>query len=80
MNVAVCLKYIDTWNETAIKAAWDKNTPEESKGFLVYVASKTEGERAAYNWVKKNNPSFIFNSVLPDFTVRVFIFYYDMII
>ncbi|KAF4772198.1 hypothetical protein N7455_009075 [Penicillium solitum] len=59
----------DTWNETAIEAVWDKSTPEEAKGFLVYVASKAEGERAAYNWVKKNNPSFTFNSVLPDFTM-----------
>lgn len=77
MDVAVWLKYIDTWNETAINAAWDKNTPEEARGFLVYVASKAEGERAAYNWVKKNKPSFTFNSVLPDFTVSLFIFYYD---
>lgn len=80
MEVAVWLKYLDTWNETAITAAWDKNTPEEARGFLVYVASKAEGERAAYNWVKKNNPSFTFNSVLPDFTVSLFIFYYDIII
>ncbi|KAL4963383.1 uncharacterized protein BDV14DRAFT_176512 [Aspergillus stella-maris] len=36
---------------------------------MVYAASKAEGERAAFNWVKKNNPGFVFNSVLPDYTV-----------
>ncbi|KAL3480814.1 hypothetical protein BJX99DRAFT_272544 [Aspergillus californicus] len=35
----------------------------------VYVASKAEGKRAAYAWVKKNKPSFTFNSVLPNYTL-----------
>ncbi|KAL5340920.1 hypothetical protein BJX70DRAFT_82911 [Aspergillus crustosus] len=59
----------DTWNETAVQTALDESSPAEAKGFFVYVASKTEAERAAYNWVKKNNPSFTFNSVLPDYTM-----------
>ncbi|KAL4873973.1 hypothetical protein BDV12DRAFT_191841 [Aspergillus spectabilis] len=60
---------LDTWNEASIKAAWDENTPAEIKGFTVYAASKAEGERAAFNLVKKNNPGFVFNSVLPDYTL-----------
>ncbi|KAL2821413.1 putative aldehyde reductase [Aspergillus cavernicola] len=58
----------DTWNDASVKEAWDEDTPAEIKGFSVYAASKTEGERAASNWVKKNNPGFTFNSVLPDYT------------
>jgi hypothetical protein len=63
------MKHLDTWNDTSIKAAWDKGTSAEIKGFMVYAASKAEGERAAFKWVEKNNPGFIFNSVLPDYTV-----------
>lgn len=37
---------------------------------MVYAACKAEGERAAFNGVKKNNPEFVFNSVLPDYTVN----------
>ncbi|KAL2828007.1 putative aldehyde reductase [Aspergillus cavernicola] len=63
----------DTWNELSVKAAWDENTPAESKAFAIYAASKAEGERAAYNWVKKNNPEYTFNSVLPDWTIGEFL-------
>lgn len=60
---------IDTWNEATVRAAFDEGTPENSKPFTVYVASKTEGERAAWMWVKNNKPPFVFNSVLPYYTV-----------
>uniref|UniRef100_A0A093Y6C6 Aldehyde reductase 2 n=1 Tax=Talaromyces marneffei PM1 TaxID=1077442 RepID=A0A093Y6C6_TALMA len=56
----------DTWNDAAVKAAWDENTPAEAKPFIIYSASKTEGERAAWNWVKENKPGFTFNAVLPN--------------
>ncbi|GAM33993.1 hypothetical protein TCE0_013f01291 [Talaromyces pinophilus] len=56
----------DTWNDAAVKAAWDENTPAEAKPFIIYGASKTEGERAAWNWVKENKPGFAFNAVLPN--------------
>jgi hypothetical protein len=61
----------DTWNDASVKAAWDENTPAEIKALMVYAASKTEGERAAFNWVKKNKPGFVFNSVLPDYTASL---------
>lgn len=35
----------------------------------IYAASKIEGERAAWAWVKENKPHFIFNSVLPNLSV-----------
>ncbi|KAL3482446.1 NAD dependent epimerase/dehydratase [Aspergillus californicus] len=59
----------DSWNDTSTQAAWDESTPPETKPIHVYAASKAEGERAAFNWVKKNNPGFTFNSVLPDYTI-----------
>lgn len=61
----------DTWNDAAVKAAWDENTPADVKPFVVYAASKTEGERAAWRWIKENKPEFTFNSVLPNFAVSI---------
>ena len=60
---------LDTWNTATVKAAYDEATPAEAKPFTVYVASKTEGERAAWKWVKENKPAFAFNAVLPYYTV-----------
>ncbi|KAK5674433.1 hypothetical protein LTS10_012821 [Elasticomyces elasticus] len=59
----------DTWNDASIQAAWDESISAEIRGFMVYAASKTEGERAAFDWVKRNKPGFILNSVLPDYTI-----------
>ncbi|KPI39811.1 Aldehyde 2 [Cyphellophora attinorum] len=59
----------DTWNDASIAAAWDPNTPAEIKGLMVYAASKTAGERAAFDWVKKHKPGYVLNSVLPDYTI-----------
>ncbi|EED22611.1 hydroxysteroid dehydrogenase, putative [Talaromyces stipitatus ATCC 10500] len=56
----------NTWNDAAVKAAWDENTPAESKPLIVYSASKTEGERAAWRWIKQNKPNFTLNSVAPN--------------
>ncbi|GMF78212.1 unnamed protein product [Aspergillus oryzae] len=60
---------VDTWNEATVKAAFDEGTPADAKPFTVYVASKTEGERAAWKWVKDNKPPFVFNAILPYYTV-----------
>ncbi|RAQ41226.1 cinnamoyl-CoA reductase [Aspergillus flavus] len=59
----------DTWNEATVKAAFDEGTPADAKPFTVYVASKTEGERAAWKWVKDNKPPFVFNAILPYYTL-----------
>ena len=63
---------LDSWNDEAIKQAYNTNTPEYLKGFFGYAASKTEGEKAAWRWMEKNKPDFQFNTVLPDFTVSSF--------
>ncbi|OGM51215.1 cinnamoyl-CoA reductase [Aspergillus bombycis] len=59
----------DTWNIATVNAAFDESTPADARPFTVYVASKTEGERAAWKWVEKNKPAFVFNSVLPYYTL-----------
>lgn len=61
--------YLDSWNDEAIKQAYNPDAPEQMKGLFVYAASKTEGEKAAWRWMEKNKPGFQFNTVLPDFTV-----------
>lgn len=61
--------HLDSWNDEAIKQAYNPDTPEYLKGMFGYAASKTEGEKAAWRWMEKNKPSFQFNTVLPDFTV-----------
>ncbi|QRD94634.1 hypothetical protein F9C07_2205416 [Aspergillus flavus] len=54
---------IGSWSDEAVKAAWDPNTPDESKGF------KTEAEREAWTWVRGHKPEYTFNTVLPCMTV-----------
>jgi hypothetical protein len=65
-----CLAGIDTWNEEAVRLAWDEQTPLDKKGMAVYAASKTEGERQSWKWVQEHRHSFVFNTVLPSFSVR----------
>ena len=61
--------HIDTWNIATVNAAFGESTLAVVKPFTVYVASKTEGERAAWKWVEKNKPAFVFNAVLPYYPV-----------
>jgi len=61
---------LDTWNDASIAAAWYENVPAHAKGYIVYGASKTETERAAFKWVEENNRPFVFNTVLPGITVH----------
>ena len=61
--------YLDSWNDEAIKLAYNSDAPPLVKGLYTYAASKTEGEKAAWRWMEKNKPDFQFNTVLPDFTV-----------
>jgi nucleoside-diphosphate-sugar epimerase len=60
----------DTWNDEAVEAAKTKGTTIGPNwyAYIVYAASKTQGERALWNFVKKEKPSFVANAVLPDFT------------
>lgn len=63
---------VDTWDDEAVDYARNKKGSSigpNNYAFLVYAASKTEGERALWNFVKTEKPSFVVNSVLPNFNV-----------
>lgn len=55
-----------TWNESAVKAAWVSSPYPPHHGWVVYASSKTEAERAAWDFVRENKPNFVLNSVLPN--------------
>lgn len=59
----------ETWDDEAVEAAKTKGTSvgPNPYAYVVYAASKTQGERAFWNFVKKEKPSFVANAVLPDF-------------
>lgn len=60
----------DTWNDAAVAAAWSKDTSKEELPYSIYSASKTEGERALWKFVKDHPVSFAVNTVLPAANVR----------
>jgi nucleoside-diphosphate-sugar epimerase len=51
-----------TWNEESIQKAWAPPPYTEERRWDVYGASKTEGERALWNFVKENKPGFVANA------------------
>jgi nucleoside-diphosphate-sugar epimerase len=57
----------DTWNQEAIEAAWAPPPYEGLQRRLdVYSASKTQGEQAAWKFMKETKPGFVLNAVLPN--------------
>lgn len=60
----------NTWNDAAEKAVADGiEKGEDLHFFLVYAASKTAAERAAWAFMEKNKPPFVLNTVLPNFNL-----------
>lgn len=62
----------ESWNDEAVDVAWNKKG--ESIGpnpyeFIVYAASKTAGEKEFWKFIKEEKPSFVANTVLPNFNV-----------
>lgn len=55
----------NTWNDTAVQLAWAPPPYDPSRGFLVYMASKTESEKALWKFVNDKKPNFTVNSVFP---------------
>ncbi|KAI0850801.1 NAD(P)-binding protein [Daldinia vernicosa] len=53
-----------TWNDDAVRIVRSDATPEE-KGIRPYMAFKTLLEQWIWDWVKRENPSFTFNTILP---------------
>jgi len=57
----------NTWNVDAVKAAWAPPPYEGLQRRLdVYSASKTQGEQAAWKFMREENPGFVLNAVLPN--------------
>lgn len=56
----------ETYNETAIKLAWDpERIGAPGQGGVVYSASKAEAEKAVFRFVEERKPHFTVNSVGP---------------
>jgi nucleoside-diphosphate-sugar epimerase len=45
----------DSWNETDVKAAWAPPPYDFSRAGTVYSASKVQGEKAAWKFMKSTN-------------------------
>ncbi|KAJ7676881.1 NAD-P-binding protein [Mycena polygramma] len=53
----------DTWNESAVAEAHGNPNPDP---VVVYAASKTEAEKAVWQFVERTKPSFQVSAVLPN--------------
>ena len=58
----------DMWNDADVKAAWAPPPYGKERGYAVYAASKTEGERESWKAYKAAGPDVkvSFNAVLPN--------------
>ncbi|KAF7975319.1 hypothetical protein HWV62_9743 [Athelia sp. TMB] len=59
----------DSWNDASVENAHSLPDDEPTKPWHIYAASKVLAERAAWNFYKETNPGFVFNTVLPSFTL-----------
>ncbi|CAO1603812.1 hypothetical protein XANCAGTX0491_007391 [Xanthoria calcicola] len=59
----------DQWNDAAVAAAWATPPYTTDRAFTVYAASKTQAERASWDFVRSKTPPFTFNAVLPNFNM-----------
>ncbi|KAK2606522.1 hypothetical protein N8I77_005265 [Diaporthe amygdali] len=61
----------DTWDDEAVEAVKTKGTiiGPNFYAFLVYAASKTQGERALWNFMKNEKSSFVANAILPGYNI-----------
>ncbi|KAJ4185632.1 hypothetical protein NW767_012841 [Fusarium falciforme] len=58
-----------TWNTAAIEQtarAWNGEGIPRWYGIAPYGAAKARGEQEAFKWVREHNPSFSFNTVVPN--------------
>lgn len=56
----------DTWNDAAVTGAYGEPPYVIPHGFLVYAASKTLSEKAAWDFVREKKPAFTMNTVVPN--------------
>jgi len=55
----------DTWNDAAVQLAWTPPPYDPSHGFMSYMASKVEAEKAVWKFAEEREPHFTVNSVCP---------------
>lgn len=60
---------VDTWDQEAVNIANAPPPYTQERAFAVYAASKTEGERALWKFMKDEKPGFVANAVLPNFNM-----------
>jgi len=59
----------NSYNDVIVKLSQEAPADNPLKPLLAYASGKTEGEKAAWKWVKENKPSFVLNTVLPDYVI-----------
>jgi nucleoside-diphosphate-sugar epimerase len=59
----------DSWNEIDVNAAWAPPPYDFSRSGTVYSASKVQGEKAAWTFMKECQTSFVLNIVLPSVNI-----------
>ena len=58
----------DSWNDFSVDKAWGKDGEDDpALGYHVYCASKVAAEKALWEFVKQQKPSFEANAVLPNY-------------
>lgn len=57
------------WNQEALDIAYAPPPFNADRAFPVYAASKVEGEKALWKFMKEQNPGFVANSVLPNMNI-----------
>jgi nucleoside-diphosphate-sugar epimerase len=59
----------ETWDQEAVDLAWAPPPYTDERSFAVYRASKVEGERALWNFVEEEKPSFVCSTILPNMNI-----------
>ena len=54
------------WNDESVEEAWRPPPYEPQRAMDVYGASKTEAERAMWEFVKVHKPGFTLNAIIPN--------------
>lgn len=56
----------NTWHDSCIEEAWAPPPYGPERAWPVYAASKTQAEKALWQFAKEQKPGFVVNSILPN--------------
>lgn len=60
----------NSWNEISPKEAWKtEDFDAAARPMHIYSASKVAGERAAWEFMEKEKPNFVLNTICPNFSI-----------